>query len=163
MAQIPGVPPPANKNLFPVIFLTGIITGVLDIAAAIIKFYIETGRGPEPIFRYIASGVYGYKAFTGGNEIMIWGIIFHFIIAFIFSAVLLLLFPSLYRIIRSTIIIGILYGLFVWLIMNQVILSLSNIPPRPPFEISQALVNMGILIIAVGIPIALIAKQRFRR
>lgn len=143
------------------IFFAGILTGVLDIAAAIVKFYIDTGRGPEPIFRYIASGVFGTNAFVSGSEMLFYGIIFHFLIAIIFAAIFLTVFPFIHKLVKSWIITGLLFGLTAWAIMNLVVVPLSG-APQPQFDIEQNLIAAAILIGMIGLPLAFIGRNYFQ-
>jgi len=150
-----------SSNRIRTIFLTGIVTGILDIGAAITKFYIETGKGPEPIFRYIASGVFGRSAFSGGKEMIAWGILFHFIIALLFTTILLPVFSKVYAIIKDWVAIGILYGVVIWATMNFIVVPLSEVP-KPKFDLVQTLIAAGILIIMIGLPVAYVGKRWFR-
>jgi hypothetical protein len=153
-----------EKNLFITIFLTGLLAGILDISAAMTKFYIDTGKGPAPIFKYIASGVFGKEAFSGGSNMILWGVVFHFCIAMIFTVVLFLIYPWLSQWIRNTFLIGILYGLVIWIIMNRLIVPLSGTPrPTKPFDVTQAAIQALILICMIGIPVALIADWYYRK
>lgn len=151
------------NKLLSTILLTGLLVGILDITAAIIKFYIDTGRGPAPIFKYIASGVFGAEAFTGGSAMVASGVIFHFIIALIFTAVLFILYPIIYRWIKNKILIGIFYGIVIWLVMNRVVLPLSGTPQPKSFDIKQASIGALILITMIGIPASIIAHRYYRK
>ena len=67
----------------------GLLVGTLDITAACLQFYIKTGKGPEPVFRYIASGILGKDAFTGGGMIF-WGIFLSLFYRYVFCILFLL-------------------------------------------------------------------------
>ena len=70
-----------------VILVAGLVAGTLDILAAFVQTYINTRKGPDIVLKYIASGVFGRKeAFGGGDSMIIWGLLFHFIIAMAFAA-----------------------------------------------------------------------------
>ena len=153
-----------EKKLFSTILLTGLLAGALDISAAMIKFYIERGRGPAPIFKYIARGVFGDEVTTGGQVMIIWGIVFHFLIAMIFTAFLFLVYPTIIKWIKNPVLTGILYGLFIWVIMNRVVIPLSNIPaPKVNFDVKDAVKQALILICMIGIPVSLIAHRYYSR
>jgi magnesium-transporting ATPase (P-type) len=147
-----------EKNLFNIISWTALLVGILDITAAMVKFYIDTEQGPIPIFKYIASGVFGKQAFSGGTLMTVWGAVFHFLISFLFTTVFFLLYPRIVGVIKNKFVAGTLYGIVIWATMNLVVLPLSNTPPKP-FEIKEAVVQMLILICMVGIPIALMAHM----
>jgi hypothetical protein len=156
--------PPVQKqrNLFNIISWTALLVGTLDIASAIIKFYIERSRGPEPILKYIASGVFGQEALNGGRLMVVWGAVFHYMIAFIFTVVLFLAYPKVIKWIKNKWITGILYGLFVWAIMNLVVVPMSN-TSKGSFDLTQAAIAALILIGMIGIPVALIAHHYYKK
>ena len=61
------------------ILKTGLIAGTLDILAAIVILAKMNAVG---VLQYVASGVFGKEAFSGGTTMAIAGLIFHYIIAF---------------------------------------------------------------------------------
>ena len=137
----------------------GLLVGSLDISAAFIQFYSKTGRGPTPVLKYIASGVFGKDAFTGGNEMVAWGFLFHYIIAIGFTFFFFWLVLQWPVLLNNRILTGILYGIFIWTTMQFLVLPLSHIG-RPAFKLTNALIAASILIVCIGIPLALIAKKR---
>jgi hypothetical protein len=151
-----------EQDMFRTISLTALLTGTLDITSAIIKFYIEHHRGPVPIFRYIASGVFGKETASYGTLMIIWGAVFHFMIAFLFTAFLFLIYPKIAELIKNKFIIGVLFGLFIWTVMNLVVVPLSK-ASQAPFDIKQAVIAALILIFMIGLPVALIAHQYYLR
>ena len=153
--------PTINKNNNPLrtILFAGLTAGFLDGAAAVINYLISSnGKNPVRIFNFIASGVFGKKAFAGGWVMATWGLLFHFIIACLFAAFFYFLYTKINFLSRNIIISGILYGIIVWLIMNLAIVPLSNTPPLP-FVLSKAIIAILILIFFVGIPSALVVHK----
>jgi len=156
--------PPAQqqRNLFNIISWTALLTGTLDIASAIVKYYLEKGKDPAPIFKFIASGVFGKEALSGGTLMIVWGIVFHFMIAFIFTLTLFLIYPRAAAWLKNKFIVGILYGIVIWTIMDRVVLPLSNIP-KTSFDPAKAGIAVLILICMIGLPVALIADHYYRK
>jgi len=152
-----------KKNL-PAILTAGLIAGTLDISAAMIKFFIERGKGPEPIFRYIASGLFGSDAFTGSQAFVIWGIAFHFLIAMSFTFIFLALYPFVSKFIRNWFVLGIVFGVVTWVVMNLIVVPLSNVPGGGAQSFKDSAVGMAILILCIGLPISyagnLLCKKR---
>jgi hypothetical protein len=144
------------------IILAGLLAGTLDALAAIIQVHLKSNIGPLPIFRFIASGVFGQDAFAGGVPMALWGILFHYVIAMSWTALLFFLYPYLMKVMNKFV-IGFLYGIVIWLMMNLVILPLSNIPKGRGIEIESAVVAALILIIAIGIPVSLIFHRYYTR
>jgi len=53
---------------------------------------------------------------------MIAGLLFHFVIAFIFTLFFFLIFPKVKLLQGNTIIVAIVYGIFVWAVMNKIVI-----------------------------------------
>src|SRR6187455_2206915 len=99
-----------NKLMWRAIFKTTLIAGTCDIVAACIQSYVVNGTMPSRVLRYVASGVFGKSAFIGGNEMIAWGLVFHFIIAFSCTACYFLLYPKIKILRRSWWIDAVLVG-----------------------------------------------------
>jgi hypothetical protein len=136
-----------------------LLVGTLDILAACIQFYLKTNKGPVPIFKYIASGVFGEKAFTDGNIMIICGLLLHYFIAFIFTFFFFWVGDIFPNILKWKFATGILYGVFIWSVMNFLVLPLSNIP-KSPFNFTAAVIATLILIACIGIPLSFIASKQ---
>ena len=148
------------KKLSKPLFITGLVAGTLDCLAAVIMYYVQTGKDPMNVFRFIASGVFGTTAFSGGIPIALCGIAFHYVIAFGWTALFFWLALRAGILTRNWIISGILYGIFIWLMMNQVIVPLSMVPLKPgPKEWADSIIGAIIIIICVGLPVAFLARK----
>jgi hypothetical protein len=147
------------KN-FKEIIKAGLLVGTLDILAACIQFFINTHKEPSVVFKFIASGVFGTAAFSGGTPMIIAGLAFHYVIALAFTFVFFAIYPKLHSFLRNKILTGIFYGAFIWSIMKFVVLPLSRIPSQP-FTYSGAAIAMAILIMCIGIPLALMASKTY--
>lgn len=150
-----------KKNAGSTILFAWLLTGSLDILSALIDYYIRTGKGPEGVLRYIASGAFGNSAFTGG-AIMIWsGLIFHYAIALLFTLFFFGIYPHLKFFNFNIILTAVVYGLFVWFVMNMFVVPFSN-TPKLPFDITKALKAVLILICMIGLPLSIIMKRFFK-
>jgi hypothetical protein len=150
-----------NKVLSKII-TAGLVVGTLDISAACTHYYIVTGKSPVNVLKFVASGFFGNEAFSGGTSMALAGLAFHYLIAFSFATLFMLLYPKLGFLSKHTIVTGILYGIFVWCVMNLIVVPLSNIPQRP-FNLSSALINMAILIVCIGIPLSFMANNYYKK
>jgi uncharacterized membrane protein YagU involved in acid resistance len=92
----------------------------------------------------------------------LYGIILHFIIAFAFTIFFFWLFPRVKFFSQNKILAGIIYGVFVWMVMNLVVVKLSNVP-RQPFDIVGAMITMIILIACIGIPLSYMANAFYKK
>ena len=143
------------------ILLTGLIAGTLDATAASIQVYLKTGKGPVIIFVYIASGVFGKEAFSMSQYIAFVGLLFHYLIAISFTAFYFLIYPKIKWLHWNKILNAVIYGIFVWFVMNRVVVPLSKAQSFP-FDIQKALVAAGILIVCIGVPVSFIASSFFK-
>lgn len=148
------------KPFYKVILLTGFIAGSLDLTGAIISATIMNQKFPGKIFHYIASGIFGKEAFSGGNVMILWGILFHYIIAYTFTFFYFWIYPKVGFLHVNRVAAGLFYGAFVWVIMNIIVVPLSNVTTGP-FNIVQAIVGMVVLMLMIGLPIAFNAHRYY--
>lgn len=144
------------------IILTGLIAGTLDIIAAMANFFIATGKNPVRVLQFIASGVFGTDAFSDDPLMPIYGLIFHFCIATIWTALFFIAYPIAKVAAKHWILSGVVYALIVWGTMTRVVLPLSYVPQQP-FEIDKALLAIAILIACIGLPISYSANRFYSR
>jgi len=141
----------------------GILVGSFDILAAFLLVLIRTGKLQVfNILKFIASGIFGKDAAAGGLKMVVVGFILHYTIAFIFTGLFFWLYPKMNLGSKNKWITGIVYGVLIWFLMNRIVLPLSNVVHRP-FSLSNALINIGILIICIGIPLSLFARRFYRK
>jgi hypothetical protein len=143
------------------IIYAGLLAGSLDILAASLDYYIATGKGPEGVLRFIASGVFGKTAFTG-TTIMIWlGLLFHFIIVFALTIGFFIIYLRIKLLQLNIVLTAIIFAIVSWAITNLIIVPLSNTPPIP-FKLISALKAVVILIFTIGFPLAIILKNFYK-
>lgn len=146
-----------NKSLFSRIITAWLIVGTLDITAASIQFYIKTGKGPVPILKYIAGAVFP-DAGKGGAEMIIAGLVFHYIIALLVTVFFFLVFSKIAIPVINRVFIGVIYGAFVWFITARVVVPLTLIGVRPSNPTNE-IIAASILMVCIGIPLALLAPR----
>ena len=149
-----------KKSFWKTVLLAGLLVGSLDIIAALVNFYINTGKDPKIVLKYIASAVLGRSAFSASNTVAIWGLLLHFLIAFIWTFFFFLLYPKLKLLSWNRIITGILYGIFIWLVMTQLVVPMSK-ASGGAFNLKQAIIAVLILIGAIGLPLSFIAHRYY--
>ena len=147
-----------KKNALKNILWVGFLVGTLDGLAALLLNYKV---GPAPIFTFIASGVFGADAFKGGAEMVVAGIVFHYLIAYLFATAFYLLYPFTLSLLKNKYVVANVYGGITWLVMNMVVVPLSKIGPHD-FKTFAVIKAVLVLIICVGLPIALIADTKLR-
>jgi hypothetical protein len=139
------------------ILFGGLLSGVLDITAALIV-YGAFGLRPIPLLQGIAAGLLGSRAHTGGLATAALGLLCHFTIAFGAAAAFVLASRALPILIRRPLIFGPLYGIAVYFFMQFAVLPLSAIAHRST-SLKFTLIGCTIHILCVGTPIALVAAR----
>lgn len=131
----------------------GLAAGVLDGVDAIVAFKAVLGLGPVAIYQFVASGMLGSSAFSGGIPAALVGLGVHFLIAFTAAAVFVLASRRIPELRRHWLAAGAAFGLGVYVVMTYVVIPLSQIPPSP---FSLPLFLNGVIghALFVGLPIA---------
>lgn len=145
------------------VLLAGFITGTLDILSAFVYFSIAShGQPVSKILVFVSSGVFGKEAFSAGPAMMWWGLLFHYIIALIWSFVFFTLYPKIKMLHKHPVATGLAYGLFVWCVMNLVVIPLSQVP-HGPLRVVNSVINILILMAMIGLPLSFMAKKYYHR
>lgn len=142
------------------ILWSGLVAGILDGLAAIGVYYIWFKLSPGQVMQFIASGVYGPSSFTGGMSMIVAGIFFHFLIAYIFAVFYFFIFPKISLLRTHPVISGLIFGFGTWLVMNLLVIPMSRIQPSP-FDAGLTAVSIVWHMTLVGLPVALITKKYF--
>ncbi|HEY7515730.1 MAG TPA: hypothetical protein VIC87_14685 [Vicinamibacteria bacterium] len=139
----------------------GLVAGTLDILYATVFSFLRSGVTPARVLRYVASGALGSEALQGGAGTAALGLAFHFLIAFLATAVFFAAAANVPKLVEKPVLTGALYGIVVYIVMNYVVVPLSRIGPRPTppaiVWVSGVLVHMFL----IGVPIALAARRGF--
>lgn len=139
----------------------GFLAGTLDALAGIIVYWIILGRmNMIQVLQWIASGVFGKQAFTGGLFMALIGNFLHYIIAYLVTIAFFIAASYLPQLRKNSTLIGLLYGLLIWIIMNLIVLPLSNVEPMP-FEPLVAALSISWHMFLVGLPIVKIINNYF--
>jgi hypothetical protein len=146
-----------------VVLLAGLITGTLDILSAFVYFSIVShGQPVSKILVYISSGVFGKAAFSGEPAMMWWGLLFHYLIALTWSFIFFVIYPKIPGLRKHPVATGLVYGLLVWCVMNLVVLQLSQVP-HGPLRLVNSVINIGILMAMIGLPLSFMARKYYTR
>src|SRR5678816_2016642 len=112
-----------KRSFFASALTAGLIAGAMDITAACIHAFLRNGTTPGQILRGIAGGAFGKEAAANGNMMIVWGLLFHFLIAISFTFFFFLMAKTIPSLVRYPIISAIIYGAFVWAFMRYVVLN----------------------------------------
>ena len=144
------------------IFWSGLVVGVLDYIAAAIVFFVYFKMNPLQVLQAVAGGVYGVEAFKGGAFMTSAGLFFHFLIAYVIAIIYFYAYPKISILGKYKIASGLAYGLGIWLVMNLLVLPVTNFPPSP---FNAGLAALGILwhMTLTGLPASLITHKYYAK
>jgi hypothetical protein len=136
----------------------GLVVGVLDGVAAAVNAYAAAGVTPDRVFKFIASGAFGRAAFEGGNGMVVWGLVFHMLIAIGWTSLYFAAATQVHALTKLWIISGLVYGIAVWVAMHWVVVPLSR-TPRFTENGRGILIMIGIHMFVIGLPMAYMAMR----
>ncbi len=145
---------------------TGLLVAFLDGTFAVAYYvWLLNKTTALRIFQNIANAVVGKSAFDGGFQTGALGLLIHVCVALgwtIAFATLLSQVPAIRRAVTTRtglLVTGFAYGTFIWLVMDLVVLPLSNAKPSPVFS---AAFNVMLAWHAVGVGLPIVAFSRRR-
>ncbi len=152
----PATPPTSTARA---ILLTGLVAGLCDGTAAVVNYAAHGGTEPVKIAYYIASALFGRDtAYAGGWPMAVCGILMHFAIAMSWTALFYVVYPRVRKYAGNVVVTAVVYGAFVWVMMNLVLVPLTR-TPKGPFNPGRAAIEMGILMLCIGLPVSLMARR----
>lgn len=152
-----------DRSTFPTVVLAAFLAGLLDLVLAIIVYSVFLDKTTAiKILQSVASGAFGQSAYSGGIKMAALGIVFHFTISLLFTIFYFFIYPRLKYLRQHWIISGFIYGIFVWMVMNLIVLPIA-FSGMLPMEPVASLIGICIIILGVGLPISLIAHYYFTR
>jgi uncharacterized membrane protein YagU involved in acid resistance len=110
------------------------------------------------ILQGIASGMLGSRAFAGGAATAVLGLALHYLIALVWTLVFFVAARRFKALRRRPVLVGMVYGVIVWSVMNVIVLPLSAVS-QGSFNLGQAVVGTVMLMFCIGLPIALIVGR----
>lgn len=144
--------PLGEKNAFLAIAVGGLVAGTLDLLQACILFGWHI-----PLL--IAGGLLGPKAAHGGVATYILGVLLHFFIAFSAASVYYAASRSLAFLKEHPLLCGLYFGATVELVMGYVVLPLSALHAKGPYELHDVLQGLLVHMIVVGLPISFSVRR----
>lgn len=134
----------------------GLLAGALDITAAIVTNLQVPAR---VVLQSVASGWMGRAAYQGGWPTAGLGLASHFAIMLVIAAIFVAAAVAIPALRRFWIPVGMVFGVAVWLAMTFLVVPMSASPLTPPADLLTALKPVAVHILAVGLPIAWVARR----
>lgn len=141
-----------KPNALLAILAGGLLAGSLDLGSAFITY----GAG---VPRAIAGGLLGPAALHGSSGVYVLGILLQFFIATSAAAVYYLASRKLAFLKDHPLVCGPFYGIAVFLVMNLIVLPLSALHFRGPFQLAGLIQGLVVHMILIGLPISFSIRQ----
>jgi hypothetical protein len=133
----------------------GLVAGALDLTQACFLFGWHV-----PLL--ISAGLLGPRALQGGVPTYALGVLLHFFIACSAAAVYYGASCRLAFLKQHPLVCGLFYGAAVEVVMSYVVLPLSAIHARGPYELHDVLQGLAVHMVVIGLPISF-SIRRFAR
>lgn len=130
----------------------GLVAGTMDLTSAFISYGWNVPRG-------IAAGLLGPGARQGGTGVYILGILLHFTIAMGAAVVYYLASRKLSFLAVNWIVCGIFFGVAVFLVMNLIVLPLSALHFKGPYQWRGQVQGLLVHMVCIGLPIAFSVRR----
>jgi hypothetical protein len=140
----------------------GLLAGALDITYACLFWAIKAGVPAQRIFQSVAAGLLGKDSFTGGWPTAILGLALHLFIATTMSVTYFLVARRVPTLGVQPVPFGAAYGLLLYVIMNYVVVPLSNAPHGGAKDSLWVGLSIVVHTVLIGIPIALFTRRALR-
>ncbi|MCC9070429.1 DUF1440 domain-containing protein [Flavobacterium sp. F-65] len=150
------------KSKVGTVLLSGLVAGAMDIISCIIIYVVILQKTTTTkILLSIASGIFKKDAYSGDPKMAFYGLGIHFIIATLFALFYFKIYPYIPFLKKNTLLSGFIYGIFVWIVMNLIVLPIA-FPILPPKHLDfPLLLSILILMFCIGLPVAFITKKYY--
>jgi hypothetical protein len=141
-----------KSNALLAIAVGGLTAGTLDLLQASILFGWD-------IPLTIAGGLLGPKAVHGGAGTYVLGVLLHFFIACSAAAVYYTASRRLVFLKEHPLVCGLFFGAAVEEVMNLIVLPLSALHARGPYELHDLIQGLLVHMVVVGLPISFSVRR----
>jgi hypothetical protein len=141
-----------NKSALLAIGIGGLVAGTVDLLQACILFGWDIPLA-------IAAGLLGKKAFAGGAGTYVLGVFLHYFIATSAAAVYYAASRRLIFLRQSWVVCGLFFGAAVEEVMNLIVLPLSALHARGPYDLKDLILGLTIHMVTVGLPVAFSVRR----
>jgi len=138
-----------------------LIAGTIDICLAFLYSYLKNDVTPDKVLSYI-SRVAFKNNISGQGLLIITGLLVHYIIALVWAMVYYRAARRNYLLRTNLWLDAVVYGIFVWGMMNLVALPTWTGKPVKLDPVNSP-VNALILIVAIGLPMSYFIGSLFRK
>ena len=139
------------SNRLKAILAGGLIAGTLDVGAAVAIYHV----GPVAMLHSIASGVLGQASYYGGSGTALLGLLLQWAMSLVIAAIYVLAAGRMTLLTRQWLVMGLVYGVGIWVVMNLAVVPLSAAFPKKPPRLDGGIFAM----LAFGVIISFFARK----
>lgn len=147
-----AVQPRKRNNALLAIGVGGLIAGTLDLAQACILFGWDIPLS-------IAGGLLGPQATHRGAGVYALGVLLHFLIALSAAAIYYAASRRLEFLKEHPVVCGLFYGAAAEEVMNLIVLPLSALHARGPYELHDLIQGLLVHMVVLGLPISFSVRK----
>lgn len=153
---------PARSGALTIALVGGLVAGTLDILYAWIFWMLKAGVAMQRILQGVAAGFLGKASFDGGVSTALLGLATHYFIALTMAAAYYMVAGRVPLLRQRPVSIGAAYGLLLYLVMNFLVVPLSQASTgsRDPLWVGLSIL---VHIFLIGVPIALATQRAYQR
>lgn len=144
-----------RRNALLAIGVGALIGGTLDLLQACILFGWDIPLA-------IAGGLLGQRALHGGAAMYVLGVLLHFFTTFSFAAFYYAVSRRLVFLVQHPLVCGLFYGAAAQEVMSLIVLPLSALHARGPYELHDLIQGLLVHMVVIGLPISF-SVRRFAR
>jgi hypothetical protein len=141
-----------KRNALLAIGVGGLTAGTLDLTQACVLFGWDIPLS-------IAGGLIGIKALHGGIATYVLGVFLHFFIALSAAAIYYAASLRLVFLKEHPLLCGLFFGAAVETVMNLIVLPLSALHARGPYELHDLIQGLLVHMVVVGLPISFSVRR----
>jgi uncharacterized membrane protein YagU involved in acid resistance len=143
------------------ILSAGLVAGSFDLLTAILVYSVAMERTTDrKLLQGIGKAAFGSNTFPDETSLALSGVAVHFFIAFSFAIFYFFIFPHIAFLRKRKTLSGLLYGVFVWCVMNMAVLPLFHIA-NIPHKWDSIVRGAVILMFCIGLPISIIVSRYY--
>jgi uncharacterized membrane protein YagU involved in acid resistance len=143
-----------RKSLFAAAAIGGLIAGTVDIGAAALINLVD----PVVVMHAIARGLIGQAAMTGGAATAVLGLVLQWLMSILIALIYALAALKLPVLVRRWPLMGLAYGVGVFLVMEYAVVPLSAVGKAPHFTPLSFALNMAAMLV-FGLIVAFAASR----
>lgn len=141
------------------VLLGGVLVALGDFVFATTLWFSWDAAGLQRVFQTIAVGVLGQASYDGGTQAAVLGAVLHVFMATMFVVIYTLVARRNHALLRRPVVLGALYGVVLYVVMNFVVMPLSRVGRSPSFEHADWITYSVLAHMLFGVVCVLFARR----